>query len=86
MREKIGAETQDPGAHRPIYCDTALAKRERAGVDERATGSASWLMWAGNDQDDRPFVLVSLPSVSTRSLDQEEELAPCASKDRHFAS
>jgi hypothetical protein len=38
------------------------------------------LMW-GNDQDDRFFVLVSLPRVTTHRPDQEEEIATCASKD-----
>ena len=81
---KVGAEIQESGHDRPILSDTALAERERAGVDDKATGSASWLMW-GNDQDDRPFVLVSLPRVTTHRPDQEE-IATCASKDRHFAS
>ncbi len=53
----------------PINGDTALAERERAGGDDWATGSASWVMW-GSDQDDRSF---------RASLTSENRAAPSRS-------
>jgi hypothetical protein len=52
--KKMGGEIQDPMWAWPILNDTAPAHRGPAGGDEKATSSASWLMW-GSDQDDRSF-------------------------------